>query len=58
MHFYPAIFLLVHILKRCSHMCIKNQNMLEALLIIAKTNSTLKQIKIQNKHRVKCTFFS
>ena len=36
MHFYSAIFLLVHTRKRCSHMCI--QNVLAALLIIAKTN--------------------
>ena len=57
MLFYSAIFLLVHTLERCSHMCIKDQNVLAALLIIAKTNRTPERMKTPNKHRVRCTFF-
>ena len=57
MLFYSAIFLLVHTLERCSHMCIKDQNVLAALLIRAKTNRTPERMKTPNKHRVRCAFF-
>ena len=42
MHFYSAIFPLVHTRKRCSHMCIKNQNVCGGfILIFGKTNTII-----------------